>query len=158
MGRIALFVATLVFVAANLTTAYADGGGGGDGAGSLKHKMRLVPYQKLIKAEKYQQAISKLEQALTKSSDDPDLLNLMAYSHRKLNHFEIALDYYQKALQIKPGHRGANEYLGELYLHLGQLEKAEERLAVLDKQCFFGCDEFDDLEKAIDEYRKQNPS
>jgi len=157
MSRITLFIATLVFVAINLTTAYADGGGDGS-TGNLNRKSRLAPYQKLINDEKYQQAISKLEQALSESPDHPDLLNLVAYSHRKLNHFEIALDYYQKALEIKPGHRGANEYLGELYLHLGQLEQAEERLTVLDKQCFFGCDEFDDLEKAIEEYRKQNPS
>ena len=66
--------------------------------------------------------------------------------------------FYTKALEIKPRHLGANEYLGELYLEQGELEKAEERLAVLDKACFFGCDEFDDLERAIEEYRKQNPS
>ena len=42
--------------------------------------------------------------------------------------------------------------------HLGELEKAEQRLAVLDKECFFGCREFDKLERAIEEYRKNNPS
>jgi hypothetical protein len=31
-------------------------------------------------------------------------------------------------------------------------------LKVLDKECFFGCEEFDELEEAIAEYRKQNPS
>jgi hypothetical protein len=61
-------------------------------------------------------------------------------------------------LQIDPQHRGANEYLGELYLQIGQLDKAEERLEVLDKECFFGCEEFDELKEAIADYRKQNPS
>jgi len=95
---------------------------------------------------------------LREDPDNADMLNLMAYSQRKLKHFDIAMDYYQQALSIDPQHRGANEYLGELYLQLGQPEKAEERLQVLDKECFFGCDEFDELEAAIKEYRKQNPS
>ncbi|MDH3387443.1 MAG: tetratricopeptide repeat protein [Gammaproteobacteria bacterium] len=127
----------------------ADGGGSGGGRSS-----KLAPIQELIDAEKYQQAIGKLDDALSDDPDNPDLLNLVAFSHRQLERFEIALNYYRKALQADPGHRGANEYLGELYLRLGQLDKAEERLAVLDKKCFFGCDEFDKLEKAIEDYRK----
>jgi len=129
----------------------ADGGGGG-------RTSKMAPFMDLIEREKYQQAIDKLDKALVKSPDNPDLLNLTAYSHRKLEHYEIALNYYQKALQIEPDHRGANEYLGELYLHLGDLDRALERLAVLDSECFFGCDEFDDLEDAIEVFREANSS
>ena len=39
-----------------------------------------------------------------------------------------------------------------------QLDKAQERLQVLDKACYFGCDEFDELEEAIEVYRSQNSS
>jgi len=131
--------------------APADGGGGG-------RTSKLEPFMNLIEREKYQQAIDKLDKALVKSPDNPDLLNLTAYSHRKLEHYEIALNYYQKALQIEPDHLGANEYLGELYLHLGDLDRALERLAVLDSECFFGCDEFDDLEDAIEVFREANSS
>lgn len=131
--------------------APADGGGGG-------RTSKLEPFMDLIEREKYQQAIDKLDKALVKSPDNPDLLNLTAYSHRKLEHYEIALNYYQKALQIEPDHLGVNEYLGELYLHLGDLDKALERLAVLDSECFFGCNEFDHLEDAIEVYREANPS
>jgi tetratricopeptide (TPR) repeat protein len=86
------------------------------------------------------------------------MLNLLAYSQRKLQRFDAALVNYQKALDIEPEHRGANEYLGELYLQLGQLDKAQERLQVLDDACYFGCDEFDELEEAIEVYRSQNSS
>ncbi len=48
--------------------------------------------------------------------------------------------------------------MGELYLQMGQLDKAEERFEGLDRDCFFGCPEFDKLEQAINHYRKQNPS
>ena len=42
-------------------------------------------------------------------------------------------------------HRGALEYSGELYLMTGNLPKAEERLAALDKACFLPCEEYSDL-------------
>ena len=132
--------------------ALADGGGSYGGGG------KLSPYTQLIEAEKFEQAIDKLGEALEKDPKDADLLNLIAFSNRKLGRFDTAMEYYQKALAIEPDHRGANEYLGELYLQLGQLDKAEERLEVLDKECFFGCREFDKLKQAIKEYRRKNPS
>ena len=127
-------------------------------AGDSKRDSHLTPFKKLIDDEKYDMAISELEKELVKSPDDADLLNLLAYSQRKLMRFDEALVNYQKALEIEPKHRGANEYLGELYLQLGQLDKALERLKVLDKACFFGCEEFDELEEAIETYRSQNAS
>ncbi len=129
-----------------------------DGGDSSGPGTRLKPFQKLIEKQQFQQAIKELDAALLDDPDNADLLNLLAYSHRNLQRYDIALEFYQKALQLKPKHRGANEYLGELYLLLGQLEKAEQRLAVLDKACFFGCDEFDELKQAIEEYRRKNPS
>jgi tetratricopeptide (TPR) repeat protein len=141
----------LMIAASSLLPAHAEGG-------YAKKDSPLKPYHELIEDKKYQQAITELDEALRDDPDNADMLNLMAYSHRKLKHFDIALDYYQQALAIEPDHRGANEYLGELYLQTGQLEKAEERLKVLDEECFFGCDEYDQLEAAIEEYRKQNPS
>ena len=145
------FFMALVIAGSSLLPAQAEGG-------YKKKDSPLKPFHELIEEQKYQQAITELDEALRDDPENADMLNLMAYSHRKLKHFDIALDYYQQALAIDPEHRGANEYLGELYLQTGQLEKAEERLAVLDKECFFGCDEFDELEAAIEEYRKQNPS
>jgi tetratricopeptide (TPR) repeat protein len=60
---------------------------------------------------------------------------------------------YQKALAINPDHRGANEYLGELYLKTGDLEKARERLSKLQNLCPGGCEEYDDLKKAVGAYQ-----
>jgi tetratricopeptide (TPR) repeat protein len=141
----------LVLTLSGLIPALADGGGGGG-------ESKYGPYQELIADENYQQAVIDLQEALLAAPDDADLLNLYAFSQRKLNKFDIALENYQKALQIDPEHRGANEYLGELYLILDQPDKAEERLEVLDKECFFGCEEYDELKQAIEDYRKQNPS
>lgn len=153
MRKFPFYVIVLALAGFGLVPAYADGGYGNDNG-----KSKLSPFQKLIEGEKYQQAITELDKALVDAPDDADLLNLMAYSNRKLGNFDSAMDYYLKALKIDPDHRGANEYLGELYLQLGQPEKAEERLSVLDKECFFGCDEYDKLKQAIEEYRKKNAS
>ena len=54
---------------------------------------------------------------------------------------------------IDPNHKGANEYLGELYLKLDQLEKAEAQLARLDDICTFGCEEYNDLKAAIETHK-----
>ena len=129
-----------------------------DGGSYSNSNSRLAPFQELIEKEEYEQAIARLEEALRDEPDDADLLNLMAFSNRKLGKFDVAFGFYQKALEIEPKHRGANEYLGELYLQLGQPEEAEKRLAVLDKACFFGCREYDKLKQAIAEYRLKNPS
>ncbi len=135
----------------SFTAVHADGADGG-------RDSPLAAFEKLIQDEKYEQAITELDKAFKDDPDNADLFNLMAYSHRQQQHYEIALNYYQQALQVDPQHRGANEYPGELYLQIGQLDKAEQRLEVLDKECFFGCEEFDELKEAIADYRKQNPS
>ena len=50
--------------------------------------------------------------------------------------------------------RSAHEHLGEAYLVQGDLIKAEEHLAVLERICLIPCDEYDDLKRAIAEYNK----
>jgi hypothetical protein len=45
--------------------------------------------------------------------------------------------------------------LGDLYLETDQLAKAEERLKVLDKACFLGCEEYDDLKEVIEKYKEK---
>ena len=81
--------------------------------------------------------------------------NLLGYANRKLGDKAKAMTYYTKALNIEPKHLGANEYMGELYLEMNDLPKAEERLAVLKNACG-DCDEFDDLEDEIEDYKEEH--
>ena len=55
-------------------------------------------------------------------------------------------------------HRGAHEYIGVAYLLQGDLPKAKEHLAALDKICLVRCEEYEDLKKEIDAYREHSPS
>jgi hypothetical protein len=62
------------------------------------------------------------------------------------------MGHYQQALMFNPRHRSAREHLGELYLALGELTKAEEQLTALKEICLIPCDELADLERAIAAY------
>ncbi len=103
---------------------------------------------------KYFEAIKHLKKAESDSTNNPDVYNLLGYSHRKLGQFEKAFENYRKALKLYPRHLGANEYIGELYLQTNNLKKAKEHLEVLDEVCLFGCDEYDVLKDAIEKYKK----
>jgi tetratricopeptide (TPR) repeat protein len=107
-----------------------------------------------IEAEDYAAAIEILDEVIANEQGNADAHNYLGYSHRKLGHTDDALYHYKRALQIEPNHIGANEYLGELYLELGDLEKAEQRLAVLESVCD-GCEEYTELKALIDAYKAQ---
>jgi tetratricopeptide (TPR) repeat protein len=110
---------------------------------------------KEVKAGNYAAALPLLEKAVEENAKNANAWNYIGYSQRKLKRFEPAMTAYQKALAIEPNHRGANEYIGELYLQKGDLVKAKERLKVLDSACFFGCEEYDELKAAIADYEKK---
>ena len=113
----------------------------------VKRAGNLEKKQKSDKAKKlYAQAFSKLEKAYKSDKKNPDILNYMGYTTRKVGNFDQAEKFYLEGLKIKPNHNGINEYLGELYVQTNQIDKANERLAVL-KNC--NCDEYQDLELII---------
>jgi Flp pilus assembly protein TadD len=114
--------------------------------------------RQLVEDGKYAEAIPLLEKAVAADAKNADALNYLGYSNRQLGNHDAALSHYQAALAIEPRHRGANEYLGELYLTLGDVAKAEERLEVLDEACFFGCDEYTELKNAIAAYKTKTGS
>ena len=110
---------------------------------------------KAVKSANYKKAIKLFNKVVAAKPTDADAWNYLGFSNRKLKKFDQALSAYQRALAIDPNHRGANEYLGELYLQTDELEKARERLKKLDDICYFGCEEFNDLKAAILAYENR---
>jgi len=106
-----------------------------------------------IQARQYEQAVPQLQKVVAKDASNADAFNYLGYTHARADKAQEALDYYNKALAISPKHRGANAYLGELHLKMGNLPAAEDRLKVLDGACFFGCAEYDILKATIAEYK-----
>jgi tetratricopeptide (TPR) repeat protein len=108
---------------------------------------------KAVKAEKYKDAIELLEKVVLKEPGKADAWNYLGYSQRKTGKYDDALRSYTRALDIDPKHRGAHEYVGELYLQTDKLPKAEEHLKKLAEICG-NCSEKKDLEKAVAAYKK----
>ena len=113
----------------------------------VKRAGKLEKKEKIDKAKKlYSQAFKKLEKAYSSDKKNPDILNYMGYTSRKIGNFEQAEKFYLTGLSIKPDHNGINEYLGELYVQTNRIDKANERLDVL-KNC--NCEEYKELELII---------
>ncbi len=96
-------------------------------------------------------AAAVMKEAVAAKPDNADYHNHYAYSLRKGGSpdMDLVFKHYNEALRLDPKHRGAHEYLGEAYLMVGNVAKAKEELAALDKLCFFPCSEFKDLKAAI---------
>lgn len=114
---------------------------------------KLAPVRAQIAQRNWGGAIAELQRI--NEPTNADWNNLMGYTQRKAAtpDYPAAERYYDAALRINPAHRGALEYSGELYLMLGQLPRAEQRLAALDKACFMPCAEYTDLKKAVERYK-----
>jgi tetratricopeptide (TPR) repeat protein len=109
-----------------------------------------------IKAKEFAAARDELL-AIADKVQHADVYNLLGFAFRKLRVYDKAYTYYKKALDFEPEHKGALEYLGELYVETDQIAKAKENLAILVRLCPTGCEEREDLEKAIGEAEAKVP-
>jgi Flp pilus assembly protein TadD len=116
------------------------------------------PYLQRFEAAKaradWSGAAAAMKEAVAAKPDNADYHSLYAYSLRKggTPQMDLVFLHYNEALRLDPKHRGAHEYLGEAYLMVGNLAKAKDELAALDKICFFGCSEYTELKSAISQY------
>ena len=104
------------------------------------------------KAEKrYKKAFKLLLVSNKKKPNNPDTLNYLGFTSRKLGDFEKGENYYLEGLAIEPNHIGINEYLGELYVVTNRIDLAKERLNVLIN-C--NCKEYKELKEIIEGTKK----
>ena len=111
--------------------------------------------KKAIEAKDWTGAIKFLNSAALRDTKNADIQNYLGYAYRNAGQMDMAFKYYERALKLNPRHRGAHEYVGEAYLMVNNLAKAEEHLAALHKICLIPCEEYDDLRKEIAKYRKK---
>ena len=163
---IALALPMALALAAGGGNGGSSGGGSGSGGGANGGSKLTISSdttansdyqdaQSAIAHADYRDAAELLQKVLSRQPENPDVLNLMGFSERKLGESSTALQYYKKALDLQPNHIGANEYLGELYLELKQPQMAEQRLAVLQQVCG-NCEEYTELKEKIEQF-KANP-
>jgi tetratricopeptide (TPR) repeat protein len=108
----------------------------------------LTSVRAKIKAKDYKAALDELTK-ISATTQHPDVYSLMGFSLRKMRDYKQALTWYNKALDFNPNHKGALEYQGELFVETGEMAKAKANLAKLEQLCPQGCEERDDLAKAI---------
>lgn len=103
----------------------------------------------LINEHRYEDAIARLQQASLAFGPHPDILTYLGFANRKLGRYDVAEDYYRRALTVAPRHLGATEYYGELMVERGDLAGAARMLGKLEDYCTFGCAEADELRRWI---------
>ena len=112
-------------------------------------------YDKKGKSDKakkrYKKALKLLLASNKKNPNNPDTLNYLGFTSRKLGDFEKGESYYLEGLAIEPNHIGINEYLGELYVATNRIKLAKERLNVLIN-C--NCEEYKELKEIIEGTKK----
>ena len=110
--------------------------------------------KKALVTEDWNGAIAALKFAAVRDPRNADIQNYIGYAYRRLRQLGPAMQHYQQALLLNRRHRSAHEHLGELYLVLGDLAKAEQQLAKLEDICLIPCVETEDLKRAIAAYSK----
>jgi len=113
----------------------------------------LEKMKAMIEGESPTDALAPLHDFLVNEPRDADILNLLGYAYRKLQRYEQARIYYDRALAVEPAHMGALEYMGELELETGNPDAAKSLLVRLQAACPDGCHELDDLLEAFQVHR-----
>jgi len=123
---------------------------------NLSTNADLESILRLIDEGEYIGAIDQLHVELDNDHDNPEILSLIGFSHRKLLNYDDALIFYQSALRVEPGHPGANQHLGELYIETNQFDKAQQQLELLDSLSLIASSEYADLKESIEQYQQQS--
>ena len=70
----------------------------------------------------------RLSSAALRDTRNADIQNYLGYAYRNTGQLDAAFRHYERALTLSPRHRGAHEYVGEAYLIVNNLAKAEEQV------------------------------
>lgn len=137
----------ILCIAAMMMSLVSSAGAVGSSDYSSPSTGVLQAVNQLLKQKRYADAYLKLQNIVGAPEDDRQ--NLLGFSARKQGKYEIAAGHYEKALTLNPRHLGALEYQGELFIALGQIEKAQANLSKLMRYCASTCSEANTLRKAI---------
>jgi tetratricopeptide (TPR) repeat protein len=117
-------------------------------SGKLSHSsVVLAPPHALLLAD------APLRKITARRPDSADGWNELGHANRMLGDMENSFRNYAKALQLDPKHRDAHEYLGEAYLQVGDVSRAEQELRTLGSLCFLPCEQYSDLKEQVRRYK-----
>ena len=120
------------------------------GLDAFKQAKKYEKKGKLEKAKKrFNDAIKFFILSNNKMPNEPAILNYLGYSFKKIGDFAMAEIYYEQGLTINPQHILINQHLGELYIETNRVDKAKERLKILENCLCEAYKELRDLIKKI---------
>ncbi len=141
------------------SSSYGSSSSGSNSAGSslssgdmlktMQLKNALVSVKKLLYGEQFNQALIQVRLLDNKYPDNADINNYYGFIYRKMGEYGKSGQFYKKALQLDPRHKGALEYQGELFIKTNKRASAEKNLALLKSICGTSCSEYKKLEKAL---------
>lgn len=145
------FLVLAVLALLTVGPAWAMAGPGGAGSAGAPGDPDVAAGDKALAAKDWPLAVAAYTKSLEvpANSQSAELQNRLGFALRNAGKVDEALGAYAKALAIDPKHKGAHEYAGEAYLRKGDLAKAKQHLAELNKLCLFGCAEHTDLKDKI---------
>ncbi len=104
-------------------------------------------YATIYERNDYVAAIPQLE-ALGQD-DRADVANLIGYSYRKLGNYQLASQWYERALKADPNHVRTWQYYGLWQIEQGNRDQAMYHLGKIEKICGKGCPEYQSLAQAL---------
>jgi Flp pilus assembly protein TadD len=123
------------------------------GADSAELDPDFAAGQRALAAGDWQGAIAALKLAALRDPHNADLQNYIGYDYGRLRQLNPAFEHYGLALYFNPRHRAAHGHLGEAYLAMGHLQKAEAHLEAMKDIRLIACEEYGDLQRAIAAYK-----
>ena len=105
----------------------------------------------LAKAGEYNDALEFLNAGTDKR--DVRFLTMIGYANRKMGKVDEGMSYYMQALALDPNSVTTREYLGEAYLQIKDLPKAEAQLTEIQSRCGLTCESYTQLKTEIAKYQ-----
>jgi Flp pilus assembly protein TadD len=151
------FIISVVSLAFAVAVALQAGANMGEDEPEQPKNADAIAGKKAVEAKDWKQAVQLLTKAAATEPDSAEVQNWLGFAQRKQGNLDAAFAAYGKALKLNPRLKAAHEYIGEAYLISGNVPKAEQHLAELQKLCTpIPCEEYKDLRRAVDEYKKKN--
>ena len=121
----------------------------GDVMKAMQLNNRLGSIERLLYSNQFSQALTQVRLLDNEYPDNADINNYYGFIYRKMGQYGKSGQFYKKALQLDPRHKGALEYQGELFIKTNKKELAEKNLILLKNICGTFCPEYKKLEKAL---------
>jgi tetratricopeptide (TPR) repeat protein len=126
-------IAALILLVIGLTVRPALADYGGDPPGSINPEARSLYDQgaEHFRKKQWNLAIPTYLQAVRIEPRFVEAWNSLGFCYRKVKDNQKALDAYRRAIDIKPDFKFAHEYIGRLYIAMGNREAAMRHYEIL---------------------------